>query len=103
MDLRALISLRMRTNLWIRSDLLGGLDDLEDARELGEFPELVGGGVEEVGEREDGDEIENEPGLEVVAADVSSVADELLYLVVVGREESKDDIEDEDQVYEAIY
>ena len=102
MDLRALITLSIRTNLWINWVLLCGLDDLEDARQFGELTELIGWGVEEVGERENGDKIENKPGLEVVAADVSSVADELLYLVVVGWEESKDDIEDEDQVNEAI-
>ena len=82
--------------------VLGGFDDLVDARHSGKFGELVDGGVGDEGEREDRDEVDEEPGLEVAISDLSPVTYESLHFIVVSREKGEDDIEEEDRIDEGL-
>ena len=84
----------------IRRVLLGGLDDVVDARESGELAEWVERGVGDEVKGEDGDDVDEEPSLEVATGDFSAATDESLDLVVVGGEEGEHDVSQEDDIDE---
>ena len=71
---------------------------MEDAGELGELTDETGFSVQDVGEGQDRYQIQNEPGLHVVAANFAPIGDEFLDAVVVGREEREDDVEKKDDI-----
>ena len=69
-----------------------------DSGKPSELANGVESGVGDKLEREDGDDVYEEPGLEVATRNFSAAADKSLDLVVVSGEEGENDISEEDYV-----